>query len=42
MVRIQAVQILNKGSGYVSLPELVIEDGSSPPGTGAILKPVGY
>ena len=38
--RITAVQILNKGSGYVSIPELVIEDGSSPAGTGAILRPV--
>ncbi len=38
--RIQVIQILNKGNGYLSLPELVIEDTSAIPGTGAILKPV--
>ena len=38
--RIQVIQILNKGSGYFSLPELVVEDTSAIPGTGAILKPV--
>ena len=38
--RIQAIQILNKGSGYLSLPELIVEDTSAIPGTGAILKPV--
>ena len=38
--RIQVIQILNKGSGYLSLPELVVEDTSATPGTGAILKPV--
>ena len=34
--RIQVIQILNKGSGYLSLPELVVEDTSATPGTGAI------
>ena len=31
---------MNGGSGYISIPELIIEDGSSPAGTGAILRPV--
>ena len=31
---------MNGGSGYISIPELIIEDGSSPSGTGAILRPV--
>ena len=38
--RIVEVQVLNGGSGYISIPELIIEDGSSPAGTGAILRPV--
>ena len=37
---IVAVQVLNKGDGYVSFPDLVVEDRSATPGTGAILKPV--
>ena len=36
--RIVDVQVLNKGSDYISTPELVIEDSSG--GTGAILRPV--
>ena len=38
--RIADVQVLNKGNGYAGPPELVIEDTSTPGGTGAILRPV--
>ena len=38
--RIVAVQVLNGGSGYVSTPDLMVEDTSTPGGTGAILRPV--
>ena len=37
---IVAIQVLNKGDGYISMPDLVVEDRSATPGTGAILKPV--
>ena len=38
--QIVAIQVLNKGDGYVSFPDLVVEDRSKTPGTGAILRPV--